>query len=143
MFNSNGFASFNITCNKNNFLVISLCRDINQWLEKSRNQSRKLGQLQFSCWWPFSGLTFLPSQYLTLPMIMYRGTLCVYFFIHEMGKFKSNSCPTVFGQVPVDGAYPLCLNSFAHFTTASTISSQGVRFPNTDGSPEILRQDKA
>ena len=125
MFNSNGFASFNITCNKNNFLVISLCRDINQWLEKSRNQSRKLGQLQFSCWWPFTGLTFLPSQYLTLPMIMYRGTLCV------------------FGQVPVDGAYPLCLNSFAHFTTASTISSQGVRFPNTDGSPEILRQDKA
>lgn len=29
MFNGNGFASFNITYNKNNFLVISLCRDIN------------------------------------------------------------------------------------------------------------------
>ena len=28
MFNRNGFASFNITCNRNNFLVISLGRDI-------------------------------------------------------------------------------------------------------------------
>lgn len=91
MFNSNGFASFNITCNKNNFLVISLCRGINQWLEKSRNQSGKLGQLQFSCWWPFTGLTFLSSQYLTLPMIMYCGTSCVYFFIHDMDqKFQTN-----------------------------------------------------
>ena len=51
MFNSNGFASFNITCNKNNFLVICLCRDINQWLEKSRNQSRILRQLQFFVGW--------------------------------------------------------------------------------------------
>ena len=37
---------------------------------------------------------------------------------------------------PVDGAYPLCFDSFTHFTTASTISLHGSKFPNTDGSPE-------